>query len=247
MRALLGVTCATIFVSQTGVERLAAQEKTPPAISAEPQSGAVQDKSQTSYRLEVGDVVDIRFFYNDELNTKAQIRPDGNISLPLLGELHISGLTVQGLTDLLLQRYQGTLRKPAVTVQVEGFANRRIFVGGEVARPGVFPLTGQQNLAGALYEAGGITRSANRSEVTVLRRSPSGAVETLSVSLKGLSSRTKAPAVSAAFLLQPLDVIVVHESGVSKANRAVDQYVRQMVPVLMTGGFTYLFNGSFVP
>jgi hypothetical protein len=47
-------------------------------------------------------------------------------------------------------------------------------------------------------------------------------------------------------MLQPLDVVVVHESGVAKANRAVDQYIRQMVPVLLTGGFTYLFNSAVI-
>jgi len=51
---------------------------------------------------------------------------------------------------------------------------------------------------------------------------------------------------AATFLLEPFDVLVLHESGISKANRVVDQYIRQMSPILLTGGFSYLFNGIFV-
>jgi protein involved in polysaccharide export with SLBB domain len=121
-------------------------------------------------------------------------------------------------------------------------------VGGEVSRPGMFPLTGHETLLSAIYEAGGLTKTARRSLVTVIRRSEKGVPEYIPVSLKGMGPAKDSGGPTAAFALQPLDVVVVHESGVSKANRAIDQYVRQMIPMLLTGGFTYILNGAvFTP
>jgi polysaccharide export outer membrane protein len=199
--------------------------------------------SHAAYKLEAGDSVDIKFFYNEELNTKAMIRPDGTLSLPLLGEVQMAGSSVGELTTKLEKLYEPTLRKPAITLQVEAFANRKIFVGGEVTKPGVFPLTGQQTALGAIIEAGGLTRSAKRGEITLIRRSQTGSAQVMVVSLKPPSSDKLAASAASTFLLEPFDVILLHESGISKANRAIDQYVRQMSPVLLTGGFTYLFNG----
>jgi protein involved in polysaccharide export with SLBB domain len=208
---------------------------------------AASPAAANSYRLAAGDVVTFQFFYNQEFNTKATVRPDGKISMPLLGEIEVVGQSIDELTARLTDLYKGTIRQPAITIQVETFANRRIFVGGEVTRPGMFPLTGHETLLSAIYEAGGLTKSARRSEITVIRRSETGVPEYIPVSLKGVGPAKDAGGLTAGFVLQPLDVVLVHESGVSKANRAVDQYVRQMIPALLTGGFTYLLNGTIVP
>ena len=199
--------------------------------------------SPAAYKLEAGDSVDIRFFYNEELNTKALIRPDGRLSLPLLGEVQMAGSSIGDLTAKLEKLYEPTLRKPAITLQVEGFANRKIFVGGEVTKPGMFPLTGQQTALGAIIEAGGLTKTAKRGEITLIRKSQTGSAQVMVVSLKPASSDKLAISPASTFLLEPFDVLLLHESGISKANRAIDQYVRQMSPILLTGGFSYLFNG----
>jgi polysaccharide export outer membrane protein len=134
-------------------------------------------------------------------------------------------------------------------VQVRNFVNRRVFVAGEVARPGVLALVGDQTALGAITEAGGLKSSAKRNEIVVIRRGANDAPEQIQVSMRGrphqgsTRGRTDAPQ-AAAFRLQPMDVVVVMESGIARADRAVDQYVRQLVPVLLTGGFTYLFNGG---
>jgi polysaccharide export outer membrane protein len=200
---------------------------------------------QDAYRLRAGDVVAVRFFFNEELNTKVQIRPDGYISLPLISQVLTNGLTVNELRSALANSYKGILRNPDITIQVEGYSERKIFVGGEVAKPGVMPLTGRETLLSAIFESGGLTRGANRRAATVFRRTETGGVERISVSLREVFQKnSNGPVVS--FLLQPLDVVVVHESGIAKADRAVDQYVRQLIPLQLTGGFEYLFNG-FAP
>lgn len=239
MRTVI-VLAAALLVSGA-MAKVQAQVNEPPAAVPAP-------ATESAYRLAAGDTITILLFYNPEFNTKTMIRPDGKISMPLLGEISVVGLTIDELTARLTELYKGTIRQPAVTIQVDTFANRRIFVGGEVSRPGMFPLTGHETLLSALYEAGGLTKAARRSEVTVIRRSEKGAPEYIPVSLKGVGATKDAGGLTAAFVLQPLDVVLVHESGVSKANRVVDQYIRQMIPALLTGGFTYILNGTtFTP
>jgi polysaccharide export outer membrane protein len=220
------------------------------AVSAQaadlPGSGQLSSPSsaQTSsaaYRLEAGDTIEVRFLSNPELNEQAQIRPDGRISMQIVGELRLSGLTVAEAMALVANVYKDTLKQPLVTVQVRTFANRRVFVAGEVVRPGVLPLVGDQTAMGAITEAGGLKSSAKRNEIVVIRRGANDTPERIQVSLRG---RGTGPPQAAAFRLEPMDVVVVMESGIARADRAVDQYVRQLVPVLLTGGFTYLFNGG---
>ena len=197
--------------------------------------------AQASYRLAPGDALTVRFFYNPELNESVQIRPDGRISLGLIGELHIDGLTIVELTASLEALYQDTLRRPAITIQVTSYANQKFFVGGEVQRPGMFLLTGQQTVLGAILEAGGMTKTAERNNVYLIRRTNTADATTMKISLDEFPDQ---PSSAAALRIEPYDVIVVAESGVARANRFVDQYIRQMLPVLLSGGFTYLLNSN---
>ncbi|MGH9628884.1 MAG: polysaccharide biosynthesis/export family protein [Bryobacteraceae bacterium] len=197
------------------------------------------------YRLAPGDAIEIRFFYNQELNEDTSIRPDGRISLPLAGDIAVAGLTVPELIARLQELYKDTLKRPAVAVEVTNYAERKFFVGGEVERPGVFPLVGRQTVLGAILEAGGMTRSAKKRFVYLVRRGADGEAERIQISLDGLPRKVSQASLS---YLQPYDVVLVAESGISKANRVMDQYVRQMLPILLTGGFDYIINaGVFNP
>jgi polysaccharide export outer membrane protein len=217
------------------------------------QSGAAEALQQTTvtgtneaYRLAPGDAITVRFFYNPELNEGTQIRPDGRISLALIGEIEVSDLTIADVTSRLETLYKEILRRPAVTIQVTNYANRKFFVGGEVLKPGMFSLTGQQTVLGAILEAGGMTKSAKKNELYLIRRAGPEQAETLKISLQ---ESPQQPSQAAMFRIEPYDVVIVTESWVSRANRTVDQYVRQMLPVLLTAGFTYLggSTGAFEP
>src|SRR5438874_1796614 len=104
------------------------------------------------YRLEAGDSMDLRFFYNPELNESAQIRPDGNISMHLIGEVAAAGRTIADLTSFLESKYKDIVKQPSLTIQIRSYANRKVFVGGEVARPGVIALVGRQTVLAAIME-----------------------------------------------------------------------------------------------
>ncbi len=73
------------------------------------------------YRIQVGDLLDVKFFFNPDLNQEASVRPDGRISLQLIGEVMASGLTVDELKTLLKQRYDTELKNPSITVILRSF------------------------------------------------------------------------------------------------------------------------------
>ena len=203
----------------------------------------VTDLDDGSYRLSAGDLVEIKFMLNPELNEEVRIRPDGRISMPLVGELLVAGATIDELGTRLTTAYEEILRAPSVTIQVREFADRRVFVGGEVTRPGMLPLIGEQTALGAVMEAGGFKTTAARGELVVIRKGDEDEPRLIRLSMDSNKDQGVAPE-AASFRLQPLDVVLVAESGVARAGRAVDQYVRQLIPVLLTGGFTYLFDGA---
>jgi protein involved in polysaccharide export with SLBB domain len=212
-----------------------------PAMVAQQSPAAFPPPSREPYVLKAGDDLEITFFYNPELNQHAPIRPDGRISMPLLGELQAEGLTVQKLTDVLTAAYETQLRKTSLNIQVRSSPSQVIFVGGEVEHPGVFALQGTAPSAlQAVVEAGGMKESASHGGVVVLRKGAQGTIEMHRLSFKTHNGETE----SASFQLQPLDVLIVSESRISKIDRVMDQYVKRLSPILMTGGFTYLFGNA---
>ena len=201
----------------------------------------VTDADDGAYLLNPGDTIEIKFMQNAELNELVQIRPDGRISMPLVGELLVARTTIAELSQRLATAYVEILRTPSVTIQVREFANRRVFVGGEVGRPGVLPLVGRQTALTAIMEAGGFRTSAARDEVLVIRRGSEDEPRLLWVSLKNAPGKASE---AARFALEPLDVVLVTESGVARTGRAIDQYVRQMIPVTLTGGLSWIIGSD---
>ena len=84
---------------------------------------------QKAYRIQVGDELDIRFFYNPELNDRVLVRPDGFISLQLIEELMVLDMTPGQLTSTLQQRYDAMIQRTAITVTVRAFAAQRSLRG----------------------------------------------------------------------------------------------------------------------
>lgn len=228
------VVCAGAAFAQTPEEGEARARAVPPVTVAD----------EGAYRLVAGDAIDIKFMQNSELDESVTIRPDGRISMPLVGELLVAGTSIAELSTRLATAYADILRSPSITIQVRSFANRRVFVGGEVSRPGMLPLGGRETALGAVMEAGGFKTSAKRNEVVVIRRGDEDTPRTIILSMDR-GPKGEAPE-AASFALEPLDVVLVAESGVARAGRAMDQYVRQMLPIVITGGFSWLFGSGML-
>lgn len=199
--------------------------------------------AQEPYRLVSGDVIEFKYFYNPELNETVQIRPDGRVSFPLLGEIQLAGKTIAEATDELKKLYTPILKTPVVNMNVRQFAAQKVFVGGEVLRPGTVALPGAMTVFEAIAEAGGPKTTSNSTQIVLIRKGPDGAPVRQILTWKKDGQAVPEGQLSAtAVALRPFDVLIVPESRISKADRWVDQHIRQIVPVNLTAGFSYLWN-----
>jgi polysaccharide biosynthesis/export protein len=122
------------------------------------------------YRVGPNDLIDIDVMDLDNLKRTVRVNAAGAISLPLIGAVTVAGLTSQELEARIADRYREKyLQNPQVSVFIKEFTTERITVEGAVAKPGIFPLTGQITLLRALALAGGFGPIANSSEVMLFR------------------------------------------------------------------------------
>ena len=139
------------------------------APSAERDSPAPAFAPTASYRLGPGDVIDITVFEVEELSKPAVVSPDGSVSLPLIGQVAVAGLTTGEAAGHLRALYsKNLLRNPQITVAVREYHSQPVSVLGAVRRPGVYQLRGPRRLADVLALAEGLTPEAGR-EITVTR------------------------------------------------------------------------------
>jgi polysaccharide export outer membrane protein len=115
------------------------------------------------------DILDIRVWNNPNVGGVFDVRPDGMISMPLVGEINADGLTVVGLRDIVKERLSGFLNSPEVNIQVLRILSKRYFVFGGVNHPGEFPLTGEIRLLDAFANCSGFKDFANTKKIYVLR------------------------------------------------------------------------------
>jgi len=125
-----------------------------------------------TYVLSPNDVVQLRVYQEDDLETKMRIGKDGTTSFPLIGVINLGGKTVAQAADLIRARLaDGYLVNPQITVSVIEYAKRRFTVLGQVQKPGTYEIPNEESMTflQAVAMAGGYTRLANRGSVTVTR------------------------------------------------------------------------------
>ena len=130
------------------------------------------DPRKTELVLGVGDVIGINVWENPALTTDATIRPDGTITMPLVGDLKAAGKTPSALKEEIKKGIANFVKQTEVTVAVKSYKSYRFTVQGEVTKPGVFTSDQYVTVSEALAMASGLTRFAKRGEIKVLRRDP---------------------------------------------------------------------------
>jgi polysaccharide biosynthesis/export protein len=198
-----------------------------PLPSAAALGTSLQAATAGEYRVSRGDELNFRFFHTPELNTVATVRSDGKLMLPLLGEVQVEGFTMGELAQRVMAALSPQVKRPDVTINVQGTGAQRVFVGGEVARPGMQPLVGPMSVLQAVTVAEGLRDTAQPREVLVLRRGPKGERVVISVNLQAVLEGVDA---SQDVLLAPFDVVLVPRSGIANLNLWVDQYLRRNMP-----------------
>lgn len=129
------------------------------------------------FRLGTGDVIEVTVYRDPDLTRTVPVRPDGKISLPIVGEVDAAGKEPEEVRKEIAQKLNAYVRDPTVvSLVVREVHSKRFYVVGEVAHAGMFPLQGSVNVLQALALAGGLGEFSARSNVTVVRASSSDRV-----------------------------------------------------------------------
>jgi len=199
-------------------------------------------QTRQEYLIQHGDKLDIKFFYNPELNESVTVRPDGKISLQLVDEVQTAGLTPSRLDDFLTQKYANELKKPVLTVLVRSFTAQRVYVGGEINTPGLLTLAGNMTALQAVFIAGGFKETAKPEGAIIIRRGPDNQPFPVRIDLAKVYD-AKNPGND--LQLQPYDIVYVPKTWIAEANKFMDQYIRKLL--LFNGwglGYGDLFTNS---
>jgi polysaccharide export outer membrane protein len=131
------------------------------------------------YIIGPSDVLAINVWKDTELSRNVPVRPDGKISLPLIGELQVSGLTALKVQGLVTERLKEYISNPEVTVIVQEVKSRTYVILGKVAKPGSYELGKPTTVLEAIAVAGGFLEFAKAGKIYIIRPTASGASETL--------------------------------------------------------------------
>jgi polysaccharide export outer membrane protein len=138
------------------------------ASSAAPTASQVP-VNDAEYKIGAQDMLRIDVWKEDQLSRVVPVRPDGKVTLPLLNDVQAVGLTPMQLAGVLSEGLKKYINNPQVTVTITEINSRRIYVTGEVARAGAFPLLPNMTVLQALTSAGGFTQFAKIRNIYVLR------------------------------------------------------------------------------
>ena len=178
------------------------------------------------YRLTVGDDLSVRFFYYSHYNVNATVRPDGMITVPLVGELKAEGKRPKELEDIIRTRYAEVLAEPEVSVIVNNFAGQSVFVFGEVQHPGVLPLKASMTMVDAIAQAGGVARTGRKDSIVLMRKTAAGGFNGTRVDFEKILESDSGENI----YLEPSDVIYVPMSTIAKVDLFVEQFFQELNP-----------------
>ena len=213
---------------ESGDKEFASQAMSPEqcATNASIQESASQD---ADYRIQPGDSLALDFYMNSEFNdNSATVDPNGKIVLRMVGPIQAAGLTPSLLASSIDKAYSNELRNPGAVVHVNNMPNRQIYVQGEVAKPGAFPLQPGMTAVQALALAGGVTVDSAPDSTVLIRRDACGQSQGSEVDL---ASAVKKPGSGEDVALMPHDVVVVPRSKIANLDLWVKHYVRDALPV----------------
>jgi polysaccharide export outer membrane protein len=170
------------------------------------------------YRLQPNDVVEIHYRYTPEFDQTVSIQPDGFVSVKLIGEVKLGGLSLDGVKTLLVEKSSARLRDPEISLVLKEFEKPHFVVAGEVANPGRFEIRGTISALEAVAMAGGLKSSAKQSQAILYRKVSSETAETRVVNLKRIATVAGMPED---IELRSGDLLFVPQSRISKIERFV--------------------------
>ena len=171
------------------------------------------------YLLNSGDVVDVQYRYTPEFNQTVTIQPDGFVSLQVVGDLKISGLTLDQARTMIRDKAGSKLNDPEVTLILKEFQKPYFVVAGEVVQPGKVEMREKVTALQAIMLAGGFKDTARSSQILVFRRINSDEAEVKVLDLKKIKQTSD---LERDFTLQSGDMLLVTENTITK----ISSYMR---------------------
>ena len=170
------------------------------------EAGMEEEEDHLSF-IGAGDKINIQVYNEKELSGIYQVSPEGYITFPFIGEIKVDGLNIFTLAMKISSKLkEGYLKEPNVTVMVEEFVSKRIFVLGQVKKAGSFPIRRRMSVIEAISLAGGFTNLADLSNVVVTRKGGDGREKRFVVDIKSIVNGAKEN-----FYLDAGDIVFVGE------------------------------------
>lgn len=157
---LLGLTMAA-----GAQQKLASKEKS--KVTAKPDSTVRPDPPE--YIVGQGDLLRVSVWKEAEISQNVVVRPDGIISLPLISELRVAGLTPEQVQQLVVEKLKNVLTNPQVTVTVLEVHSKMVYITGEVGKPGAYEEIAPMNVLQLIARAGGLNEFAKRKNIYIFR------------------------------------------------------------------------------
>ena len=170
---LLFLTAAVAApAAQTAQNPPAAAQARPAAPPAPPQTVAAQVVPPADYVIGTDDVLIVMFRREKDMSAEVVVRPDGKITLPLLNDVQATGLTPDQLRETITEQAGRLVEEPSVTVMVKQINSRKVFITGQVARPGAYPFGTRMTVLQLIAMAGGLGEFAKGKDILILRENP---------------------------------------------------------------------------
>lgn len=225
--ATLALLAALLAAPSAAQEQDRTAPTTPPqaraleAAASQPAAQHIDDDTLATrgrYRLQPGDVFELRYRYSPEFNETATLQPDGFVTLEIAGELRAQGMTVTELTNAITEKSSQRLREPHVAITLKDFEKPHFVVAGEVGKAGRYDLRGHTTVLEAIALAGGFTHDARHSQVLLVRRLDDERARVHPMDLKKLMRN---PAQGDEYTIRSGDLLIVPQNTVSKVDRIV--------------------------
>jgi polysaccharide export outer membrane protein len=168
-------------------------------------AGATAVATPPGYVIGTEDVLSVVFWRDKDMSADVVVRPDGNISLPLLNDVHAAGLTPDQLREQIVKDASKFIEDPIATVVIKEIHSRNVFITGMVNKAGSFPIVGSMNVMQLIALAGGIQEYAD-SEKILITRTAGGQTRQLKFNYKEF---IKGKNVEQNVVLEPGDTVVV--------------------------------------
>ena len=176
-----------------------------PTVPPVPQAAPPRVPQPTDYIIGTDDELSITFWRDKDMSSEVVVRPDGKVTLPLINDIQAAGLTPDQLRERLNTEAARFLENPSASVFVKAINSRKVFITGEVQKPGPYPLTGPMTVLQLIATAGGLKDFAKRSEIVIMRSEGSKLVS-FSFDYEAISKRNK---LEQNIILKPGDTVLV--------------------------------------